>query len=133
MSMIRIGVSAIALVLLAGCTTTQQGKDIDKANYADIASTAFALATGTGVEANPLGLTLIPLKMGMGYLAEKQLGDDCISLSEIANVSESFFYGAAVNNVLIGVGAGSPAAPILGLAYGIYRWRNPTQYDCNTE
>ena len=124
------------LVLLSGCTTTPQGKSIDRSNYVDLGSTAVALASNSNVvEANPLGLALIPLKMSMGYMIEKKYGDNCADMSFMAGGLNSVFYGAAANNLLLAASASGVVAPVVGVAVGIgyYVFREdiePSTYEC---
>ena len=119
---------------LVGCTTTPQGKSIDRANYVDLASTAAALASGAS-EANPLGLALIPIKTFMGYGVEKMYPNDCLARTQIAASANSIYYGAAVNNLAIVAGATGALAPVVGLAAGVtyYMMRDtiePSVFEC---
>lgn len=100
--------------LMMGCTLTDQGRSIDRANYADLGSTAVALANG-GVEANPLGPVLIPIKMGMGKVMETTT-EDCYKRVQWASVTNPLYYGFAANN--LAVAAGTAAAPVVGLVGG---------------
>ena len=122
---------------LVGCTTTPQGKSIDRANYVDLASTAAALANGAS-EANPLGLALIPIKTFMGYGVEKMYPNDCLARSQIAASANSIYYGAAVNNIAIAAGSSGALAPVVGLAAGVtyYMLRDtiePSVFECLPE
>jgi len=128
--------SLILLLLLASCTTTPQGKSIDRANYADMGSTGIALATVEGAaEANPLGIALLPVKLGMGKWVEHKYPDDCYKRVDIAKTSNTVFYGATANNTAIMLGLSGPAAPIVGVIGGItyFAMRNkvePNTFDC---
>lgn len=119
----------LALLLLIGCTVTPQGKSVDRSNAADLASTGLAYATEAGVEANPAGAVLIPLKLGMGYLAESNM-DNCIDRATFAKWSNTFYYGATVNN--LAVVAGASAAPVVGLAAGVAYYFNRERIEPRT-
>ena len=126
-----------AAAVLTGCTVTPQGKSIDRANYADMASTAVALvADSSAVEANPLGLALIPIKMAAGYVVEWKYEDDCYKRAQAAGVLNSFYYGATVNNLAVAASVSGPAWPIVlgiaaGITYHVYRDQlEPGVYEC---
>lgn len=129
--MVLSPVLAIAL-LLGGCTTTPQGKSVDRSNYADLASTGLAYATTAGTEANPLGAALIPLKLGMGKFVENKYADNCIARTDFAKWTNSFYYGAAANNLAIVLGAYSPAAIPIGIAVGTAYYRNREKIEPGT-
>lgn len=125
----------LLLPLIVSCTTTHQGQSVDRANYADIGSTAIALAAG-GSEANPLGFALLPLKLSMGYILEKVKPDDCRARAQFTGPANSIFYGAAINNLAVAIG--SSIAPVFGIAGGIlyytYRERiEPDTYSCEEQ
>ena len=108
------------LVLLVGCGTTPQGKSIDRSNLADLGTTAIALSAG-GVEANPLGLALIPAKLAMGYVVDTTYHDNCLARQQAATIFNTIYYGVSFNNLAVAVGASS--APIVGLVGGfVYYW-----------
>jgi len=120
--------------VLTGCTVTPQGQSVDRANYVDLASTAAALANGAS-EANPLGLALIPIKTFMGYGVEKMYPNDCLARSQIAASTNSIYYGAAANNLVLAASASGAVAPVVGLAVGItyYMLREtiePSVFEC---
>jgi hypothetical protein len=122
---------ALPLALLVGCTTTPEGKRIDYANYADLGSTALALATDAGTEANPLGAALVPLKLGMGYWVEEHY-ELCWDRQRFARIVQPFYYGAAANNLAVVAGAGS-SAPIVGIAAGVALWYLQPEMQCLAE
>ena len=131
----------IVWVPLSGCTTTPQGKSLDRSNYADLGSTALGLSQGA-VEANPFGAILIPFKLGMGYLAENAYQDDCVARADFAGTTNSFFYGASANNLVVAgglaLGMNPVAAPLVGIAGGIAYWfkkeeLEPETYACHGE
>lgn len=112
-----ISIALAALVVLStGCTSTPQGKAIDRANIADVASTGVALAAGAS-EGNPVGLALAPIKGFMGYAAEKMYPKNCIARAHLAGVAGTVYYGATVNNLV--VAAGASAGPVAGLGAAI--------------
>ena len=122
--------------VLTGCTVTPQGQSVDRANYADMASTAMALVSDSGAsEANPLGLALIPIKLSMGYVLEKSYPDNCYTRATGTRVLNSVFYGATANNLAI-VATASGVVPVaLGIAAGIAYYNmaftlEPAAYEC---
>jgi len=126
--------AAVAVAALTACTTTPQGKSIDRANYVDLASTAAALANGAS-EANPLGIALIPIKTFMGYGVEKMYPNDCLARAQIAAPANSIYYGAAANNLALAASASGVVAPVVGLTVGIayYLMRDtiePSVFEC---
>lgn len=109
----------LSLLLLTACTTTPQGKSVDRANYADIGSTALALTVQSNAsELNPLGYYLLPLKLGMGYGIE-QVNYPCEDKAGAVGILNTIFYGAAGNNLMVAAGIGLPYAPLVGVAIGI--------------
>jgi len=116
-------VACVAVAFITGCTTTPQGKAIDRANYADIASTGLALAVVEGVtEANPLGIATIPIKLSMGYVVERGYANDCHTRVQYSKWLGTFFYGATANNISIAfAGAAAPAVGVVvGLSYYLF-------------
>lgn len=124
----------LIVVLLAGCATTEQGKEANRAQLADIGSTGLALTLSeTAVEANPAGLYILPLKLGTGWIIDTTLPHDCMRRAAYATTVGIVGYGAAANNLAIAAGVSS--APIIGLVgavgYGVWKWRKlHTGYDC---
>ncbi len=135
----KILTAGLVGAVLTGCTVTPQGKSVDRANYADMASTALALTVNSGAsEANPLGLALIPLKVSMGYVLEKKYPDNCFARASGAQVLNSVFYGATVNNLAIAASASGAVPIVLGVAAGVayYNMRytlEPEVYECMPE
>ena len=125
------------MVALAGCTTTPQGKSIDRAQYTDMATTGIALAFVEGAtEANPLGVALIPIKTLMGWYIERNYG--CEDRVRYANASNSITYAAAANNIAV-IAGGAGAAPlaigaVAGLVYYSYHEDiEPETFKCDYE
>jgi len=101
---------------------TPQGRSLDRSNLADMASTVIGLTVNSNAtEANPLGLALIPLKVGMGYWIDSK---PCTERVEWASVGNSLFYGLTANN--LAVAASVSAAPIIGLVAGALYYINRT-------
>jgi len=121
-------------LILVSCTTTKQGKSIDRANYIDMGTTGIGLAGGAS-EANPLGLAILPIKVSMGKITERVYPDDCYQRAQVAAATNTVVYGASANNFAIVAGLSGPAAPIVGIIGGItyYKMRNrvePGTFDC---
>jgi len=115
--------------------STAQGSAIDRSNVHDLLSTGVALTANTGAtEANPLGLALLPLKIGMGWLVDRSL-DECYDRVKVASLANPLFNGAAVNNWVIALGGTSSVALPLGVLGGVlfYVFRTsvePGVYTC---
>ena len=107
------------VVLLTACTSTPQGKAIDRAQYADIASTLVAQTVEGAAEANPLGLAVLPIKLFVGYLIETKL-DKCSDRVDAADVLNTGSYAFTANN--LAVLAGVSGAPLVGIAGGLIYW-----------
>lgn len=121
--------TVVLALLLTACTTTPQGKSIDRSNYADLGSTAIALSQGAA-EANPLGAALIPIKLGMGYGIERHWADNCIARAELAQMFNAIYYGATANNLLVATSVS--AAPIVGIVAGIAYYNNNERIEPDT-
>lgn len=122
MSCSKVAVIALSLLLLSACTTTPQGKSLDRANYADMASTAIALTVNdNAAEANPLGYWLIPLKLGFGWAIEQKF-EDCQERAYITGKANSIFYGLSGNNLAVAAGVTLPWSLMVGgaVAYWYY-------------
>ena len=135
------GCVALLCWALLGCTTTPQGNSLDRSNYADMGSTVLGLSQGA-VEANPFGLALIPIKLGMGYVIESTYADNCVGGADFVGTANSFYYGATANNLVVAAGlafgATPVAAPFTGLASGIAYYLKkedlePETYACQGE
>jgi len=113
----------IALLFLTACTTTPQGKSLDRSNYADLASTAVALTVNSNAyEANPLGYALIPLKLSMGWAVER-VYEDCHNRADFVGMANTVFYGLSANNLAVAAGAVLPWSLLIGGAVGYwYYW-----------
>ena len=114
--------AALLLALLSACTTMQ-----DKATTAaahDVASTAAGLAAGA-VEANPLGLITIPVKIGaLAYADGLPTGERETTQAAVAAI----WTGAAANNwcvlaVIASGGSAAPACLVVGLIVGLRVWQ----------
>lgn len=111
-----------------------ESKIADAGQIADKGSTAIALATRTGVEANPLLAGLNPagmLALGGGMVALRKSRtqgslDECISISKGFG---GFGWGAAGNNLAVLFGLGPIGIP-LGLATGITTYHQNYKGDC---
>ncbi len=116
--MLRNSLLLSGTLFLSACSTMQQDKqDVYAAHSADLASTALALASGAA-EANPLGIFVVPAKIGMTEYCDKQSEPDrTICLHTVEAVS----WGATANNLTWFVAP--PAAPFVGVAVGSYKWK----------
>jgi len=103
----------VVCLLFAGCATTNAADDFAKAGMAaDLGTTAMGIGAAGMVEANPLGLALIPLKFGVAnYIAG-------IEDSRERNAATTAFaatqWGAAGWNLCLIAGAVLPAAAACG-------------------
>lgn len=118
--------TALILSLLSGCATSThlEGKAQD-ASLNDVASTVAGLAAG-GVEANPLGLALLPVKYAtLEYAKTLPDGEREYTQSQISSI----WGGAAVSNwctvgVLLTGGITALPCLVVGLGYGVYDWQS---------
>ena len=62
----------ILVITLTGCTTTPEGKSMERSHRADMATTAWGLAITDLSEANPLGYWTIPIRMGLNKWVDNQ-------------------------------------------------------------
>lgn len=87
-----------------------------KAQAFDVATTILGISTETVVEANPIGLAVLPLKLVSTYGVNPLLpGNEQIDLSKRISVLS---YGAGISN--IGTIAGLSFAAPIGVASGLY-------------
>jgi len=122
----------IVLLAIAGCTTTNQGKSIDRGQYSDMATTFLALTVTTATESNPLGLALIPLKMGIGNYVEGA-SRNCEERTQAAKILNTLSYGFSGNNLAVALGASQ--APAVGVVVAMiylakHKEIEPDTYDC---
>lgn len=118
--MIRIALLAIALT---GCAGSPELKDrAVGGQVADVASTAVALSLPGVVEANPLGLAVLPLKVAAFAWAENQPPEVTI---DVHRGLSAFGWGAAASNLCtasVAASGGSTAIPCLVLGFAVGRW-----------
>jgi len=113
-----------AIVALQGCATTEVGVATERAQIADVGSTAIALTVvGNAAEANPLGLYLLPLKYAFVRYVDSQ---PCAEVASAERVYNTIIYGAVGNNIAIA----ASMSPITGVVLGAglflaYRLGNP--------
>lgn len=109
--------AALLLVaLLSACSTITPQAYIG-AGVADTVSTGIALQNENIIEGNPAGFALANVaKVGI-YLYAQDSDPDTQAL--IYHTGASIFTGAAVNNLLLALGAVNPVAPLVGLITGI--------------
>ena len=100
----------IAVSLLSGCASNPY-----LAVGADGVSTYAALARG-GLEMNPAGWLTIPIRIGLLEHAKTLPEHERI---QVEHSTDAAGWGAAVNNLLVFV---TPAAPVIGIAVGVYLW-----------
>jgi hypothetical protein len=113
---------------LSGCAQTPQGKSIETAQYADLASTGAAIAQGAS-EANPLGASLIVIKPLLGRYIETT-DTTCKDLDTVVRYGNGITYAAVVNNLAVAASLSNPIA--FGLVGGaIYAAWHPEEMDCN--
>ena len=103
----------VPVIFLGACASTPEGQSVDRAQYADLGSTAVALSQGA-VEANPLMPYLLPVKLIAGQLVDDEPCDTRIAVSKSVN---SLTWGAVANNLAVAVG--STAAPAIGAIGGL--------------
>lgn len=122
----------LTLVLtMVGCASTPDGKRIDRAQIADGVSTAAGLALVDGaVEANPLGLALIPAKAAAGKVVETYV-EDCRKRQQWVRGINAPTYGAVANNVAVILGLSS--APLIGVLTAAYYFFNFEPRECANE
>lgn len=107
---------------LAGCSTLDTKERAINGQVADLSSTAIALSVPGLVEANPLGILVVPAK----YAAFKYAETLPISQQIIWHRNLSAFgWGAAISNICtvsVALSGGASAIPclFLGLSSGIY-------------
>ena len=112
---------------LSGCAQTPQGKSVERAQYADLGSTAAAIAQGAS-EANPLGVSLLVIKPMIGKVVD---GRDihCTTMKNTVQLINGVTYAAVANNLAIAASLVNPLAWGLvgGLAYAAWY---PDAIDC---
>jgi hypothetical protein len=115
-------------LLLTACAQTPQGKSIEKAQYADLVSTAVGLSQGA-TEANPLGASLIVIKPLLGRYLETR-DNTCQNMNTVVRYGNGITYAAVVNNLAVAAGLSNPV--VYGIIGGaIYAAWNPEEMDCN--
>lgn len=125
---------AAPVLLLAlsstGCAITNAPdthKAFFQASLADIATTTAVIASGAGVEANPIGFFGSTVaKAAIHFYAKDRLADE---QKQIYKTSTSFFAGAAVNNLLVLVGASTGVSVLAGVASAIAIYTNNVSGD----
>lgn len=126
----------VMIVLLTGCATTDQGKSVERAQWADIGSTAWALTQDGLTEGNPLGAAVLPVKLGLGWYTEHYI-KSCKKRAEFARKANSVTYGFTANNLLRIAGIGDAALAgglITGIVYWIYyKSLEPNAFTCNED
>jgi hypothetical protein len=119
--------AVIAFALLAGCAGTPSLKTRAIGGQAgDIASTAIALSQPGTMEANPLGVALIPLKISFFSWAEKEPYPRRIYMHRLLS---AYGWGATVSNFCTAAVAAlaGPTAIFclpLGIASGWWDWKD---------
>lgn len=122
--LLGIGCFLVA-ILIANLAYADTESKAQNAAIGDVASSVVAIAAG-GVEANPLGLLILPLKYGMLEYA-KTLPD---GEREYAQGWLSAIWGGATASNLCTIGVlltgGATAIPclIVGIGYGLYDWQS---------
>ena len=99
-------ISMVAMVV-AACTT-QQGKSVATAQSIDLTTTAIGLSQGL-VEANPLGIALIPVKYGVTKYIDTRPCEEGVAIEKVTN---SIIYGVSGWNLALITGL----SPIIGIA-----------------
>lgn len=118
--------AVIAFAMLAGCAGTPSLKARAIGGQAgDLASTAIALAQPGTMEANPLGLALIPLKISFFHWAESEPYPRRIYMHRLLS---AYGWGATASNLCtaaVAASAGATAVPclLLGIAAGWWDWK----------
>ena len=117
-------------VLVVGCASTEQGQSIDRANMADLASTGYALTAVEGaMEANPLGPILIPVKLMMGSVVEKNY--NCADRAKYASTVNPIYYGLSCSNL---AGFNLLIGAACGVGYHMAKsFLEPQAFDCSYE
>ena len=84
---------------------------------ADVATTVYAIAELGAVEANPIGLAILPVKVGVHYYAETLEQDEC---AEAKRFWGSAGWGAAAANTAVVVaGVSNPATLAAGVVAAV--------------
>lgn len=107
----------LCALILSGCASLDNRQHAYVGVAADGVSTAIALSAPNIVEANPLGWWTLPLRIGIIEYAKTLPPHEGVP---VLHATEAVGWGAAVNNLL--VFAGVQAAPVIGLAVGLYLW-----------
>lgn len=113
------------LLLMASLAYAGTEEKAQAAAIGDVASSVVGIAAGAA-EANPLGLLLIPLKIGMlEYAKTLPDGEREYTQSQIGAI----WGGATVSNICtIGVllSGGATAIPclVIGIGYGLHEWQS---------
>lgn len=108
-----------AALVLCGCATTSG----HEGTAADIASTAVALQVPGVVEANPLALIGIPIRIAIVEHAKTLPREEA---QPILDASRAVGWGAAANNVIVALGGGHVSA-LIGLLVGLHLWSEGEQ------
>ncbi|WP_370263880.1 hypothetical protein [Limnobacter sp.] len=111
-------------VLVAFCLGFAHANDHDQAYInaavADTATTWGAIASGAGYESNPIGFPAVTLAKVAVYQYAKSLPAE--EGGELLDVTTAAMGGAAVNNLLVVLGAATGASVVAGLvAYFVIR------------
>jgi hypothetical protein len=103
-------------LLLTGCAVPnapETSQAFVQASAADVATTSLVIGSGAGIEANPVGfLGSTVVKAGI-YLYAKDLPEH--EQKQLYKAGSSLFSGAAVNNLLVLLGASTGLSILSGL------------------